>query len=454
MAAVTLGFEEIEQRLQAVRRRVNLFAAQQLVYLGLSVVALASAALLVAALHGSSPVFRLVFWLSLAVIGAVLAGGPWLLWRRWYDLPAIAALIDRRAALQDRLATLLAARARRRPARLAGLLLADTLALAARWEPRVLSPRRIPRSAYLLLAALLLPTTSALISRPAAPTADKASLTRTATTAAPAGAPSFTDQAPATASLAAQTAAAAAPEAAGSAAHFAGQSAAGDRHALADSGPGPEDLAGTDPTGAEPDLAERLRQLLRAQFHADPLPRNSDGLLPRRQPRGGDAPDTPGLAARAQPGREAAGSGLRAQPQPPGALAKADPEPRRGAQDRPGGAPQAAGANSAAGTGAGAGSAGAGGLLVKDEGAAAPAGDGPRTFKVTLTSFLHGLAAKPAESARAPRARVTGEGATASARTLPALNPQQASDDVLRKAEIPPAYEEIVRRVFSQRPGP
>ena len=75
----------------------------------------------------------------------------------------------------------------------------------------------------------------------------------------------------------------------------------------------------------------------------------------------------------------------------------------------------------------------------------------PKTFKITLTSFLQGMPVKPAPQPQAPRGRVSDEGFAAGARTATALSEQQARDDLLRKADIPPEFEDIVRRVFSQR---
>ena len=75
----------------------------------------------------------------------------------------------------------------------------------------------------------------------------------------------------------------------------------------------------------------------------------------------------------------------------------------------------------------------------------------PKTFKLTITSFLHAMEQK-GNQPRQP-GKKTGSGGTAStgSTTQVALNERQLNDDALRKAEIPPEYEDIVRRVYSLR---
>ena len=90
-----------------------------------------------------------------------------------------------------------------------------------------------------------------------------------------------------------------------------------------------------------------------------------------------------------------------------------------------------------------------------DQGTAATATSGTtKTFKLTITSFLHAVEQKTNQPN--PKAhRISTAGAASERSTAPAtLNEQQLNDDALRKAEVPAEYEEIVRRVYSLRAEP
>ena len=92
------------------------------------------------------------------------------------------------------------------------------------------------------------------------------------------------------------------------------------------------------------------------------------------------------------------------------------------------------------------------GALMDGKGRNPGASDGAgKTFKLTITSFLHAMEQKgnqPRQLDKKPGASGSaGAGTTSQA----GLNERQLSDDALRKAEIPPEYEDIVRRVYSLR---
>jgi hypothetical protein len=91
------------------------------------------------------------------------------------------------------------------------------------------------------------------------------------------------------------------------------------------------------------------------------------------------------------------------------------------------------------------------GLLAAPGGGPALGEDGPKTFKLTITSFLRG-AEQPGQSPARPGKQMSAGGAS---RTAPgadaALSDRQMNDAALRKAEIPAEYEDIVRRVYSLR---
>lgn len=73
------------------------------------------------------------------------------------------------------------------------------------------------------------------------------------------------------------------------------------------------------------------------------------------------------------------------------------------------------------------------------------------SFKLTLGSFLGdtgGKRDKPESNEKVP---ALAERAPSS--DPPSLNPNQTGDDALRRADVPPEYEEIVRRIYSARPA-
>ena len=155
MPALTLGLAEVEERLRALRRRLNSVTAQHSAYLGISAVLLVVATLIVLGLRAPSSAFRFGVWVGALLVIGVLTACVTLARRRWLNMQATAHLIDQRGQLTDRLATLLDLRLRPRPSRLAPILVAQTLALGSRWQARHVAPRRVPRSALLAIASLL-----------------------------------------------------------------------------------------------------------------------------------------------------------------------------------------------------------------------------------------------------------------------------------------------------------
>ncbi len=169
MAAITLGVAEVEERLRALRRRLNLLTLQHGMYLSLSAVALAATLLIIAALRVSPQTF------AIAVCGGGVLGGGAALGsvlyarRRWLDISQAALLADHRGQLADRLATLVDLRTRLRSARLAPVLVGQILALGSRWQPSHIAPRRIPRSLYVLIASVLCLAATLFLARPPRP---------------------------------------------------------------------------------------------------------------------------------------------------------------------------------------------------------------------------------------------------------------------------------------------
>jgi hypothetical protein len=75
--------------------------------------------------------------------------------RRWMPKSDVALRIDRRAQLQDRLATLASAPVAARRSPLWDVLLHENLGLLPRWEPRRFQPRATPRSVWFFLASFV-----------------------------------------------------------------------------------------------------------------------------------------------------------------------------------------------------------------------------------------------------------------------------------------------------------
>jgi len=445
MPAITLGLAEVEERLHAIRRRLNSSTVLHAVFIGLSTPVLVGALLVVLGLHGSAPAFGVALW-----TGGALSIGTWVtsfmhVHRRWLDVTATARLADHRAQLTDRLTTLADLRLRPRPARLAPVLVAQTLALGERWRVDGIAPRRVPTSVFLLLASLLVLAASSWL----APEPTPASQPEHATAAAPT-------------SLVATTSQKAPPSGAygptqGQAATAAGPVQLSEvlpaQRDLSQSGALtaqlPSDKGQPDDTPAA--LSDRLQQAIRRAFHAaavdqprelasradngsrNPADRNderrSEGDLQRRNP--------------AQPGKEATGKDSNAgQTKRPDPSKPGDPS-RRADADHPD--QQFDGASPAAGDGSS-----PKGLMDSRAASSTALGQGaPKTFKLTITSFLRSTEQRTQEPRQRGKRISSNAPAVATASSPAALNEQQLNDDALRKAEIPPEYEDIVRRVYS-----
>jgi hypothetical protein len=170
MPPFSVGFAQVEHRLGIVRRRLNLLALQDAVYKSGSLVALAAALLVGLALRGRAGFFAVAAWTAVAAIGAAVTAALLHLRRGWRSRDQIVRWADRQAALEDRLATLLLAPRAAHTSPFKQLLLEQVLAATPRWDIDTLAPRRVPRSAYALLAALVaLMATSFFVRPPATP---------------------------------------------------------------------------------------------------------------------------------------------------------------------------------------------------------------------------------------------------------------------------------------------
>ena len=449
---MTLGLAEVEERVRALRRRLNSVTVQHGAYVSASGVVLLAAALIVVGVRGSAVAFRTTTWLGSVVALGVIAASALRVRRRWMDEAAAAHLADRRGQLTDRLTTLLDLRMRPRPSRLAPVLVGQTLALGDRWLPVRIAPRRVPRSVFLLVASgVLLASTVFLERQRQEPPPPPAANSHAGTAALDPAAALKALPAPADAAHAAG------PDAAGSL----GASALPSRNSASG---GDADLQARGDTPAPPlsqdnlpALPDRLQSAIRQALHAEPMgeaqqlaarsdrqpgdpgsqrERTQDGEVPQARPGGDRDPNRPGSDKRLGGGQQAApGEGKRNDPH-------AQPNPNNPNQKFDGAAPQAGEGSSP------------GGLMDGAATAQAGAADGPKTFKLTITSFLHAVEQKTNQPN--PKAhRISTAGAASERSTAPAtLNEQQLNDDALRKAEVPAEYEEIVRRVYSLRAEP
>ena len=465
MPAITVGVAEVEERLRQLRRRVNSRTALHVGSIGLSIVLLVAAALLVLALRGSPLLFRTAVWSGLVLVVATVSIGVVVTRRRWLSLTAAASMADRHGDLTQRLVTLMDLRQRPRPSRFGPVLVAQVLALGARWDPRRVAPRRIPRTVLLPLAALLvLVATAVLEQQTPAAAATQASATRPATgnqqARAQQASPQDSDQAHATG-----------PDAAA-----AGQNARGAQRAGTNPGTAAPNGAGTEPSaaaarsgqtqdapGSQPApgrdggqhtllaaLPDRLQNTLRQALQ-------DDGSDPARQgDHGAHGPAGASASAGRTPGRTdpqtatpPASDAARKEPTASSDAGRSKGEPQR--RDGEPDTSRQSGAGGPPSKGAGRGSSPDGMLGTADPNAAAGTGSAPQPFALTITSFLH-TAAAPAPL---PKRGRTAKGAGAAAGGTPGDTSDAAddadatlADDALRRAAIPPAYEGIVRRVY------
>lgn len=485
MPAITLGLAEVEERLHALRRRLNAVTAQHSVYVCLSLTIAVLTALIILALRGSAVAFRTATWSGGVLCLAVSAWGGLTARRRWLDVAGTARLADQRGGLTDRLITLVDLRARPRPARLAPVLVAQLLALSKQWQPQQIAPRRIPRSLLALLVSLLaLGSTAFIERRPPVPPPAQASASAAgalATTAANApfavdragmqassgpsvpGLPTAGDLSRASGAAGGEaesvpprgaSSGAAPPEtgqqgegAQGPAASQHADGATGDHEGLAQSG---------SPLTALPD---RLQDAIRRAFHAEPMDRPQE-LAARSEPTKrdltmGEGQQDQGSEERSR--RDAADPGKggthpqeaqkgTASGQQPGRGKPKSGDQRAQRQDGNPAHQNFEGDSPAAGEGTS-----PGGLLGDKAMGAVGNETATKTFKLTITSFLRAMEQKGNQPRQSGKKGGTGGSAGVGSATQMALSEKQLNDDALRKAEIPPEYEDIVRRVYSLR---
>jgi len=143
-------------QLSALRARLNGLAFQQAVFVGLALV-IAAATIIVLAAFTLAPLAFLTIGAVAALIclgGLALAGRH--LWRMRRSAEAVAALADKRADLKDRILTLIAVQKQGAHSSLWPYLLEDATLRREDFAPARIERRRISRTLYLLVAALML----------------------------------------------------------------------------------------------------------------------------------------------------------------------------------------------------------------------------------------------------------------------------------------------------------
>jgi hypothetical protein len=445
MPAITLGLAEVEERLRALRRRVNSVTAQHSIYLGVSSAILLVAALIVVGLRASASTFRIAACGSVVLVMIIAVACLGYARRRWLDMQHAARLADTRALLTDRLSTLVDLRLRPRPSRLAPVLVSQVLALGAQWQAWQIAPRRVPRSILLLLAALLGLAGTLFVERrtppqlpsPRTEDAEKLAALR----------PAVTSDARRNSGIRAGDQ----PDTAGGLrppttllppGDFPGRAAGsqGGQDRSWSLSPSPEEVK------SRPGLTDRLQQTIRHALHGD-VPEQSSQLASRSEISSRD--DTKSDAdrtAKANGGdrgnntapKKADGSGQRkaSNSGAPGA------RPQTGSnapQTFQGASPQ--GSSPAAGEGSN-----PHGLLGPNAPAASAGETDAKRFKLAITSFLHPL---PQQAGHQPRADGGAGTAERGAGGID-LSERQMADEAMRKAEIPAEYEDLVRRVYSR----
>jgi len=447
MSTTPLRVAEVEARLHLVRRRINAFTLQHIVYLGLSVLVVVAAALIAVGLRASAETFRFAAWGGLAVAAATAALCCGVMAMRWVDLRRAALLADRRCGMSDRLTTLMSLRGRRQDSRLAPLLITQILDMRARWRPEQVAPRGMPRTVFVFLASLALLASTAFLERSSIEAAAAKSKSGADTE-------SLFDRShepPRPQPRSQDPGAVPGPGGDGREIPAAADGKMSGQEGFAAAGK----YDGSSPVEGTAELSElpdRLQDAIRRAFRAEPMkemrqvggisdePAAGRGRDGRQRDESGPESDGDSLASKGD--REARGEAKRpSAEQPPFASdQKGDPKQRAG-QRRDDSGEQGMRAGSSAGAGAGPGTK----PSIGDKAELGNASGEPSTFKLTLSSFLAAVDSRglPQWSGK------SGSAQAGAAQAERGLSDRQLKDDVLRKSEIPPEYEDVVRRAYS-----
>jgi hypothetical protein len=146
----------IEEQATGVRRRVNRLVVERALFVvgGASFTSLTLLVLSAVAVSRTS--FAVITWLMLSGLTIVSLASLRHAARDWYRKRDAALRIDHRAALDDRLATIVTTASAARQSRLWEYLLHENLRLLPRWHPRAFQPRALPRSIWFFGLSLLI----------------------------------------------------------------------------------------------------------------------------------------------------------------------------------------------------------------------------------------------------------------------------------------------------------
>src|SRR5512143_3108617 len=168
MAPINADVVEVEAQLSAIRLRRNGLAAQRALAGALSTALVAASVVVVTALRGSVASFAIATALATLATLAAVAYAAWRTRREWLSLPATAHLADTRAALDERLTTLLAVAPLTPPPVLRSLLVDQLIGARQRWGIEALAPQRISRWLALVPLSLFVFAATAFYARPPA----------------------------------------------------------------------------------------------------------------------------------------------------------------------------------------------------------------------------------------------------------------------------------------------
>lgn len=160
LGPVDQAVANIEGQTSSARQRLNRFAIGEAAFRGGGAALFGMAALVLLAFSLPARGFAIAAWTILAVVAAVSIVRIRRAAQAWVPRAAAALVIDHRAGLEDRLATLVSVSPAARRSRLWEFLLHENLRLMPHWEPRGLEPRSMPRGSWFFALSLVVALTT------------------------------------------------------------------------------------------------------------------------------------------------------------------------------------------------------------------------------------------------------------------------------------------------------
>ncbi|MEA2624100.1 MAG: hypothetical protein QOD06_145 [Candidatus Binatota bacterium] len=147
--------DDVLGQLARLRRRVNVVAAQEALYSTAAFALLAVSTVVVLAFALSPGWYGVAVWVVTALLLLTAAAKARALRHEWLPRRGAAVAVDRRAHLEERLATLVALAPAPGGSRLWSVLVKDNLRRLPEWSPQRMAPRLLPGSFWLALLLLL-----------------------------------------------------------------------------------------------------------------------------------------------------------------------------------------------------------------------------------------------------------------------------------------------------------